>query len=225
MWKWLKRTFVFFVGSLLGVQLGVRVLMRFKPLVAPPWIAPLFGSSFRMLYRNPARVLDFLAPQRGGTVADIGCGNGVFSLEAARRVGPMGKVHAIDVQPKMLERLKSRLASTDLENIETHLVTATNLPFNDGSIDHVLMISVLPIIADRGVALHEIFRVLRPGGTLVIGEELLEPDYVRAVTIQRWAEQAGFRLVHSEGWAIEYLLKFTRPITQIEMVREAANQS
>ena len=79
--------------------------------------------------------------------------------------------------------------------------------------------------ADRGVALSEIFRVLRPGGTLVIGEELLEPDYARAVTIQRWAENAGFKLVRSEGWAIEYLLKFTRPLTQVDMAREAANQS
>ena len=63
------------------------------------------------------------------------------------------------------------------------------------------------------------------GGTLVIGEELMEPDYVRAVTIQRWAEHAGFKLVRTEGWAIEYLLKFTRPITQVDMVREAASQS
>ncbi len=225
MLKWFRRMFVFTVGSVLGVQLGVRVLMYFKPLVTPPWVAPLLGGSFRMLYRNPARVLDFLAPQRGGTVLDVGCGTGVFALEAARRVGPLGKVHALDVQQAMLERLQTRLAATDLQNIEAHRESATHLPFADASIDHALMISVLPTIADRGVALSEIFRVLRPGGTLVIGEELLEPDYARAVTIQRWAENAGFKLVRSEGWAIEYLLKFTRPLTQVDMAREAANQS
>ncbi len=217
--------FVFAVGSLLGVQLGVRVLMYFKPLVTPPWVAPLLGSSFRMLYRNPARVLDFLAPQRGGIVLDVGCGTGVFALEAARRVGPLGRVHALDVQQAMIERLQTRLAATDIANIETHIENATHLPFGDASIDHALMISVLPTLADRGVALSEMFRVLRPGGTLVIGEELMEPDYVRAVTIQRWAENAGFKLVHSAGWAIEYLLKFTRPLTQVDMAREAANQS
>jgi ubiquinone/menaquinone biosynthesis C-methylase UbiE len=217
--------FVFAVGVLLGVQVGVRVLMYFKPLVTPPLIAPLFGGSFRKLYRNPARVLDFLTPQRGGTVLDVGCGTGVFALEAARRVGPLGKVHALDLQASMIDRLQARLAATDIVNIETHVESATHLPFPDASIDQVLMISVLPTIADRGVALSEVFRVLRPGGTLVVGEELLEPDYVRAVTIQRWAESAGFNLVRSEGWAIEYLLKFTRPITQVDMVREAASQA
>ncbi len=221
MWKWFKRLFVFAVGSMVGVQLGVRVLLHFKPVVTPPWVSFLFGSSFRMLYRNPARVLDFLAPQRGGTVIDVGCGTGVFTIEAAHRVGPIGKVHALDVQPVMIERLRERLLATDLQNVEAHTESATCLPFANASIDHALMISVLPIVADRGVALREMFRVLRPGGTLVIGEELMEPDYVRAVTIQRWAENTGFKLVRTEGWAIEYLLKFTRPITQVDMVRES----
>ena len=221
MWKWLKRTLIFIVGTMLGLQVAIRLVLQFRPRITPPWIGSLLLTPVRMLYRNPARVLDFLAPQRGGTVIDVGCGTGVFTIEAAHRVGPIGKVHALDVQPVMIERLRERLSATDLQNVEAHTESATCLPFANASIDHALMISVLPIVADRGVALREMFRVLRPGGTLVIGEELMEPDYVRAVTIQRWAENAGFKLVRTEGWAIEYLLKFTRPITQVDMVRES----
>jgi ubiquinone/menaquinone biosynthesis C-methylase UbiE len=216
MWKWFKQTFVFAVGAALGIQLGVRVLMKFKPLIAPLWLSPV-----RMLYRNPQRVLDFAGLHRGQTVLDLGCGSGLFAIEAAQRVGAHGTVHAVDVQPEMLDRLTERLRNADLQNVQTHLGSATKLPLPDASVDHVFMISVLPMIADKGVALREVFRVLRPGGTLVVGEEILVPEYVRAKTIQRWADNAGFNLVASEGWAIEYLLKFTRPMTAVEMVREA----
>jgi ubiquinone/menaquinone biosynthesis C-methylase UbiE len=221
MWKWLKRSLVFIVGAVLGVQVGVRVLMQFKPTITPSWIGPLLLSPIRMLYRNPQRVLDFVGPHRGETILDLGCGNGMLTLEAAKRVGAEGTVHAVDVQEKMIDLLNMRLSQTDLQNVKAHVSPATRLPLPDSSVDHAIMISVLPMVADKGVALREIFRVLRPGGTLVIGEEILEPEYVRAKTIQRWAEQAGFNLVVSDGRAIEYLLKFTRPLTAVEMVKEA----
>jgi ubiquinone/menaquinone biosynthesis C-methylase UbiE len=223
MWKWLKRSLVFIIGAALGVQVGVRVLMQFKPLITPAWIGPLLLSPIRMLYRNPQRILDFVGLHRGETILDLGCGNGLLTLEAAKRVGAEGRVHAVDVQEKMIDQLTQRLSQTELQNVQTHIASATRLPLPDSSIDHAIMISVLPMVADKGVALREVFRVLRPGGTLVVGEEIMEPEYVRARTIQRWAEQAGFRLVVSDGRAIEYLLKFTRPLTTVEMAKEAMN--
>ena len=221
MFKWLKRTLVFTLGTLLGIQVAIRVLIQFRPLITPPWIAPFLLQPIRMLYRNPARVLDFVGAHRGETVLDLGCGTGVFTFEAAQRVGPQGLVHALDVQRDVIARLENRLGAAGLTNVITHQASAVKLPFPDLSIDHVLMISVLPMIADRGVALREVFRILRPGGTLVIGEEVLEPEYVRAKTIERWAEQAGFTLVVTQGRAIDYLLKFTRPLTAVDMVKEA----
>ena len=221
MLKWFKRSLIFIVGAVLGVQVGIRVLLQFKPVITPSWIGPLLLSPIRMLYRHPQRVLDFVGPHRGETLLDLGCGNGLLTLEAAKRVGAEGTIHAVDVQEKMIDLLKKRLSQTDLQNVQTHIAPATRLPLPDASIDHAVMISVLPMVADKGVALREVFRVLRPGGTLVIGEEIMEPEYVRARTIQRWAEQAGFNLVVSDGRAIEYLLKFTRPLTTVEMVKES----
>ena len=221
MWKWLKRTLVFVVGAMLGLQVAVRLVLQFRPRITPPWIGSLLLTPVRMLYRNPHRVLDFVAPHRGQTVLDVGCGNGLLTFEAAQRVGQEGVVHAVDVQDRMLNLLADRLSQTELKNIQTHLASVTRLPLPDNSVDHAIMISVLPMIADKGVALREVFRVLRPGGTLVIGEEILQPEYVRAKTIERWAGQAGFRLVISDGRAIEYLLKFTRPMTTVEMAKEA----
>ena len=221
MWKWLKRTLIFIVGTMLGLQVAIRLVLQFRPRITPPWIGSLLLTPVRMLYRNPQRVLDFVGPHRGQTVLDVGCGTGLLTFEAAQRVGQEGRVHAVDVQARMLRRLQERLSLTELVNIQTHQASVTKLPLQDNSVDHAIMISVLPMIADKGVALREVFRVLRPGGTLVIGEEILQPEYVRAKTIERWAEQAGFRLVISDGRAIEYLLKFTRPMTTVEMAKEA----
>ena len=223
--KWLKRTLIFVVGTMVGLQVGVRFVLQFWPRVTPPWIGSLLLTPVRMLYRNPQRVLDFVGPHRGQVVLDVGCGTGLLTFEAAQRVGNEGTVHAVDVQPHMLQRLNDRLSQTELKNIQTHLASVTRLPLPDHSVDHAIMISVLPMVADKGIALGEVFRVVRPGGTLVVGEEILQPEYVRAKTIKRWAEQAGFRLVASDGRAIEYLLKFTRPMTAVEMAKEAVGEN
>lgn len=208
MFRALIRATAFIFGILVGIQVGVRVLFRFRPAPTPPQMARLLGSRARVRYRDPIQVMDFAGVRRNSSVVDVGCGPGVFTLEASRRVGPAGLVYAIDTNPAVLDRLDTRLADIGATNVKISLGPADRLPISDNCADVVIMVSVLPVIKDRGAALKEAKRVLKPSGALVIGEELREPDYVRGRTIQRWAEEAGFRLIGRQGNALRYMLRF-----------------
>ena len=66
----------------------------------------------------PKRLWKRLGFARGQTVADVGAGSGYFTVRLARRVGPEGKVYAVDVQPEMLTIIRKRIAKENLTNVE-----------------------------------------------------------------------------------------------------------
>ena len=143
-------------------------------------------------------------------VLEIGPGSGTFTIEAARRVGARGKVFAVDIQPAMISRLNSRLQKEEIENVETKVASAYELPHPNGIFDRVFMIAVLAEIPDRNKALLEIKRVLKDDGLLAIGEILPDPDYPRRKTVIRWCKDAGFELVREFGGTLHYLLTFEK---------------
>ena len=221
--KWIFRTLLFVVGVLVGVQVGVRLLIRVKPVATPPQFAPMLNNRLRLRYRDPVKAVDFINLHRNEIVLEVGAGTGVFTLEAAKRVGEGGLVHAVDIQPRMIERLADQLDTERVRNVKLHVAPATRLPLPNNSVDAAFMISTLPMIAERRTVLAELKRVLKPGGELVIGEEMPEPEYVRPVSIRKWAEQAGFRMIGKNGNAWAYLLKFVKPLPIVEQAEEIAS--
>jgi len=115
-----------------------------------------------------------LGPIREGeAILDIGCGGGVDTLIAAMMVGPTGRVVGIDTVPEMLERAERNLQGTTFENVMFQEVSSEALPFPDESFDVVISNGVFNLIPDKGRALRETIRVLKPNGRLMIADQVL----------------------------------------------------
>jgi ubiquinone/menaquinone biosynthesis C-methylase UbiE len=190
----------FGLGSLVGVQVALRVACAKQPRPMPHQMAGALDHPLRMRYRDPGATLaDYgIAPDM--TILDLGCGTGTFTLELARMVGEGGRIHAVDLQQPLVDRTRQRLAAAGLQDrVHLHCCGAEVLPLSAESVDLAVMIATLPQIPDRFAALSEVQRVLKVGGRLVISEELPDPAYVFPHLARQWAEEAGFRFVTQHG--------------------------
>jgi arsenite methyltransferase len=120
---------------------------------------------------NPFR-LGELRP--GERVVDVGCGAGVDSLIAAKKVGPEGRVIGVDMTPSMLEKARRAAEETGLANVEFRDGYAEALPVDDGWADVVISNGVLNLMPDKAAASEEMSRVLKPDGRLQIGDILVQ---------------------------------------------------
>lgn len=211
-----------------GLKIGSWMLMVFGGLVFF-WLFPLkllvkLGGgrgapcphALAWLVDNPLRrrdmrhTLDRVNPQPGETVLELGPGPGAFTVAAARRVGPKGKIIAVDIQPEMIAQVEARVQAAGVTNVETHVASAYELPLEDASVDRAFLVTVLPEIPEPVRALREVRRVLKPGGILSVTEEFYDPDYPRQATTIRWAASAGFALAERHGNFWVYTLNFCK---------------
>jgi ubiquinone/menaquinone biosynthesis C-methylase UbiE len=132
-------------------------------------------SPERHASQPPDPVVAALAIQPDNRILDLGVGTGYFALPVARELsarGGTGRVLGLDLEPKMLEILVERATADGLDPwIAAILVDQAaphRLPLDDGSVDRALLASLYHEVADRPSTLHEVGRVLRPDGSLVI---------------------------------------------------------
>ena len=136
---------------------------------------------------NPVRRAG-LAP--GEVVLDIGCGGGIDTILAARRVGPAGRVVGLDMLPEMCERARAAAGDAGVaESCEFRLGQMEGLPLDDGSVDVVVSNGVINLSPRKSRALAEIARVLRPGGRLCVSDLTVDDDLPSEVlaTEAAWA--------------------------------------
>jgi arsenite methyltransferase len=112
-------------------------------------------------------------------VLDIGSGAGTDLLLAASRIGPEGRAIGVDMTASMLERAREGARSLGYDHVELRPGEATALPVEDQSVDRVISNGVLNLVPDKPKAIAEMWRVLRPGGSvqmadITIGVELPE---------------------------------------------------
>ena len=112
----------------------------------------------------------------GERVVDIGSGGGIDSLIAAHMVGPDGQVVGIDMTPAMLEKARAAAAESGIDNVEFREAYMEEIPVPDGWADVVISNGVLNLTPDKQKVLGEMFRVLRPGGRLQIGDILVSRE-------------------------------------------------
>ena len=122
----------------------------------------------------------------------------------AEALQPDGMLDVIDVEQAMLDRLMQRATRRGLTNIVPRQGDARQLPYPERMFDAAYLIGVLGEVPDGVAALCELRRVLKPDGRLIVGELLVDPDFVSFAALQEKGNDAGFRLVGRAGTSIAY---------------------
>lgn len=147
----------------------------------------------------------------GEVVLDIGSGSGADAFPAAMHVGPEGRVIGVDMLPEMLERARRIATERGIRNVEFRQGNALALPVEDEAVDVVISNCVINLVPDKGQAFREAYRVLRPGGRLVISDIVtdrpLSPEMRR--NAEAWAACVAGALPESEYIALIRAAGFT----------------
>ena len=201
-------------------------LAQQKPKLFEPMDLGLLEAPDREQWQKPDQIMDALAIADGSVVADLGAGSGWFTIRLARRVGPLGRVYAEDVQPQMIEVIRSRVQRENLSNVTTILGSAED-PRLPSRLDAVLIVDTFHEmqLAENGehrdpvALLTTVARSLKPQGRLGVvdfmpggGGPGPAPDQrANAEDVIRTAAAAGLRLVRREEFPpFVYLLVLAR---------------
>lgn len=185
------------LGAAAAATLGAALWWRKNPSACP------YGQRFWVEVPHPIitgeRLRSVLRPEPGERVLEIGVGTGYYSLDMAEWLGPEGRLELFDLQQEFLDHAMRAAAERGLGNLHPTQGDATDLPYEDGSVDAVVLTAVLGEIPDSDAALREIRRVLRPGGRLVVGELFGDPHFTTRAALARQGAATGLAMEEISG--------------------------
>ena len=167
-----------------------------------------FEREGREIYDKRIAILREVGLKPGMTVADIGAGSGLFTQLFAYEVGPRGRVHALEINPVMVNNIVRRAREVGLMNVEGRLGNAKSIPLPAGSLDVAFTSDVYHHFEFPQVILQAIRAALKPGGIFIVvdferipgvsSERILSHVRAGKETVIKEIEAEGFRMVEEK---------------------------
>lgn len=195
------------LGAAAATTIAAGLWWRKNPSACP------YGQRFWVEAPHPVitrdRLRQVLRPAPGERLLEIGVGTGYYSLDVAVWVGQDGKLELFDLQQEFLDHVMRAARERDLTNLVPTQGDATSLPYEDSSIDGVILTAVLGEIPDAGAALQEVRRVLKPDGRLIVGELFGDPHFTTLASLKRQASAVGLDYAEHSGNWFAYFARLT----------------
>jgi len=156
----------------------------------------------RRQWQDPEKILSFLGVAPGMVFIDIGCGDGYFALPAARRVGPQGKVYAVDIDASAIQRLREQAAREELDHLFSEVREAEETVVCKGCADYVFFGIDLHDFVDPARVLLNAKKMLSPQGHVIDLDWKDEPMEFGPPQQKRFSIDKASHLIESAGFTI-----------------------
>lgn len=137
----------------------------------------------------PSKLLKILPVKAGDVIADIGAGSGFYTFRLAERVGPKGKVLAVDIQPEMLRIIRAKMKQRNITNVEPIHGNDTDPKLPEKGVDLILLVDVYHEFSYPWEMTDAMVQSLKPGGKLVFVEFRLEDPKVPIKLVHKMSEK------------------------------------
>ncbi|MCA9297681.1 MAG: methyltransferase domain-containing protein [Phycisphaerales bacterium] len=181
-----------------GMFMGRRIAQTMH-YAGAPWLV----RDSREREEDTSTFLEQLDVQEGAVVCDIGCGNGFYALPIATKVGPEGRVIGLDIQPRMLDFLRTRAMEAGIDNVVPHLGTITDPRLEPDSVDLMIAVDVYHEFSHPEQMMAHLHEALRDDGRFVLLEFRAEDRAVPIKPLHKMSKAQMVQEMEAHGFVVD----------------------